>query len=160
MIKSACVASSASNRKWGGVDVVTYDPDAVLVNNPEGTGRPQAICWRPALARLVQCPVERAVHLRQAVIVLRDEATQVSVVLVVGLALVLAVAAGCSLLVEEQRALRTIPGTIHLHPGPQALRIPGAGPLHQHGRRLGTDTAASSCTTCSPGPFRYLAALL
>jgi hypothetical protein len=45
--------SDANNRRWSGTDVVRYDPDGVLINNPDTPGRPMEQCDEPSLAKLV-----------------------------------------------------------------------------------------------------------
>jgi len=46
----AFVKDESANRRWGGIEVVKHDPDGVLINNPEGAGRPREDCRRPTLA--------------------------------------------------------------------------------------------------------------
>lgn len=42
-----------ANRKWSGMDVVRYDADGVLINNPEESGQPREECRTQGLAWLV-----------------------------------------------------------------------------------------------------------
>ena len=43
---------SSRNTNWGGIDVVRFERDGVLINNPEEFGRPVEVCEQQALANL------------------------------------------------------------------------------------------------------------
>jgi hypothetical protein len=50
--QNAYVLDASNNRNWDGVDLVRFEHDGVLINNPADFGRPMEVCDRSGLANL------------------------------------------------------------------------------------------------------------